>query len=312
LGLSDLLFPRAVPAGAVIAALSPASAPQPERVEAGLAALRAQGYEPRAAENTLARGPLYFSGEPELRLRDLHGAFLDDAVRAVFVTRGGYGSNYLLEGLDLDLIAAHPKPLVGYSDLTALHIFLLDQLRLPAFYGPMLAADFARADGVHWPSLQAALTGQPYSLDAEEGLRMLRPGRAKGALYGGCLSILTSLLGTSYEPATEGKLLFLEDVNAKPYQVDRMLWQLREAGKLEDVTGIIFGEMLDCASPGAPESLLEEAIQSALGDFDGPIAIGLRSGHVSRNNVTLTFGVEAELDLEDTAQLHLLEPAVQP
>lgn len=310
--MSDLLFSRAVPAGAVIAALSPASAAQAERVEAGFAALRVQGYEPRAAENTLASGPLYFAGEPELRLRDLHGAFLDDAVRAVFATRGGYGSNYLLEGLDLDLIAAHPKPFVGYSDLTSLQIFLLDQLRLPAFYGPMLAADFAREDGVHWPSLQAALTGQPYSLDAEEGLRTLRPGRAKGALYGGCLSILTSLLGTSYEPATEGKLLSLEYVNAKPYQVDRMLWQLREAGKLEDVTGIIFGEMLDCASPGAPESLLEEAIQSALGDFDGPIAIGLRSGHVSRNNVTLTFGVEAELDLEDTAQLHLLEPAVQP
>jgi muramoyltetrapeptide carboxypeptidase len=245
-------------------------------------------------------------------VRDLHAAFVDEAIQAVFATRGGYGSNYLLDSLDLDLIAAHPKPLIGYSDLTAVQIFLLDQLGLPSFHGPMLSADFAREDGVHWPSLEAALTGEPYALGEDEGLRPLRSGFAEGVLYGGCLSILTSLLGTPYEPATEGKLLFLEDVNAKPYQVDRMLWQLREAGKLEGVTGIVFGEMLDCVSPGAPDTLIEEAILSALDGFEGPIAIGLRSGHVSRSNVTLLFGVEAELEADDeTAELALLEAAVE-
>jgi muramoyltetrapeptide carboxypeptidase len=97
----------------------------------------------------------------------------------------------------------------------------------------------------------------------------------------------------------------------KPYQVDRMLWQLREAGKLEGVRGIVFGEMVDCVSPGAPPELLDEAILRVFEDFNGPIAMGLRSGHVSRQNVTLTFGVEAELNLAVEAKLHLLEPAVE-
>jgi muramoyltetrapeptide carboxypeptidase len=141
-------------------------------------------------------------------------------------------------------------------------------------------------------------------------MRALKPGTATGTLYGGCLSILVSLLGTPYEPQTEGKLLFLEDTGAKPYQIDRMVWQLRQAGKLNDVHGIVFGEMPDCVSPGAAPNLLEEAILHALQDFDGPVAIGLRSGHVSRQNVTLTFGVEAELRVADEAQLNLIEAAV--
>jgi len=164
---------------------------------------------------------------------------------------------------------------------------------------------------VHLSSLQAAFNGKPYTVGASEGLRPLHPGRAHGTLYGGCLSILVALLGTPYEPQTEGKLLFLEDVNAKPYQIDRMLWQLREAGKLEGVRGIVFGEMLDCVSPGAPPELLNQVILSAFKDFKGPIAIGLRSGHVSRQNVTLTLGVEAELIVQKEAQLHLMEAAVR-
>ncbi|HUX27722.1 MAG TPA: LD-carboxypeptidase, partial [Terracidiphilus sp.] len=152
--------------------------------------------------------------------------------------------------------------------------------------------------------------GRTYSVGVEEGLRTLRPGQTRGTLYGGCLSILVSLLGTPYEPQTEGKLLFLEDIGEKPYQVDRMLWQLREAGKLDGVRGVVFGEMLDCVSPGAAPDLLEQVILSAFHDFDGPIAIGLRSGHVSRQNVTLTLGVEAELHAADAAQLRFLEPAV--
>lgn len=313
--MTALLKPKAVPADAQVAVVSPASTPQPERVEAGLNSLRALGYAPQGAENVLARGPLYFAGTPQMRLRDLHHAFADDQMRAIFATRGGYGANYLLDKLDLDLIAESPKPLVGYSDLTALQLWLLDEVQLPAFHGPMLSADFARPnvaslDGVDLPSLHAALSGKPYTVGAQEGLRTLHPGRARGTLYGGCLSILVSLLGTPYEPQTEGKLLFLEDVNAKPYQIDRMLWQLRQAGKLEGVRGVIFGEMLDCVQPGAAPELLDEVILRAFEDFKGPIAIGLRSGHVSRGNVTLTFGVEAELTVQKEAQLHLLEAAV--
>jgi muramoyltetrapeptide carboxypeptidase len=308
--VTALLKPRAVPPDAQVAVVSPASTPQPERVELGLEALRELGFLPQTAEDALARGPLYFAGTPEMRLHDLHQAFADDETHAIFSTRGGYGSNYLLGGLDLDLIAENPKPFIGYSDLTALHLWLLDQIHLPAFHGPMLSADFARPEGVHLPSLQAALGGKPYAVGAPEGLRTLRPGRARGTLYGGCLSILVSLQGTPFEPQTEGKLLFLEDVSVKPYQVDRILWQLRQAGKLEGVRGIVFGEMPGCVSPGAPPELLDEAILLALGDFAGPIAIGLRSGHVSRQNVTLTLGVEAELIAQKETQLHLMEPAV--
>jgi muramoyltetrapeptide carboxypeptidase len=294
----------------MVAVVSLASTPKPERVERGMEALRALGYSPKAADHILTRGPLYFAGTPEMRLRDLHHAFADDDVRAIFSTRGGYGSNYLLDALDLDLIAESAKPLIGYSDLTAVHLWLLDQIGLPAFHGPMLSADFAREDGVHLPSLKSALAGQTYSVGAAEGLRTLHPGRARGILYGGCLSILVALLGTPYEPQTEGKLLFIEDVSTKPYQIDRMLWQLLEAGKLDKVRGIVFGEMLDCVSPGAPPELLEEVILRVLEDFQGPIAIGLRSGHVSRSNVTLTLGLEAELNATSKAELHLLQPAV--
>jgi muramoyltetrapeptide carboxypeptidase len=176
----------------------------------------------------------------------------------------------------------------------------------------MVAADFYREDGVHLPSLKAALAGTKYSVGAAEGMRTLKPGRARGTLYGGCLSVLVSLLGTAYEPQTEGKLLFLEDVNVKPYQIDRMLWQLGHAGKLDNVRGIVFGEMLDCVSPGAPPELLEEVILRVLDEFKGPVAMGLRSGHVSRSNVTLTLGVEAELRLDSQALLSLLQPAVTP
>ena len=308
--MSILLKPHAVSSDAHVAVVSMASKPKAERVELGLAALRSLGYTPQSAEHILTRGPLGFAGTPEMRLSDLHHAFADDQVRAILSTRGGYGSNYLLDGLDLDLIAESVKPFIGYSDLTAIHLWLLDQIGLPAFHGPMLSADFAREDGIHLASLQAALSGKPYTVGTQEGLRPLKPGRARGILYGGCLSILVAMLGTAYEPQTEGKLLFLEDVNEKPYQIDRMLWQLREAGKLEGVRGIVFGEMLDCTSPGASPQLLDEVILSLFEDFDGPIAIGLRSGHVSRQNVTLTFGVDAELIVQQEARLQMIEPAV--
>ena len=306
-----LLKPPAIPPGAGVSVIAPASFAQPERVERGLEALRGIGLQPKLGLSALERGPLYFAGAPQQRLADLHAAFADETTSAVMCLRGGYGSNYLLDMLDMELIRRHPKPLFAYSDLTGVELRLLDQLGLPAFHGPMVAADFYLEDGVHLPSFQAALEGRPYSVGEAEGLRVLKPGTANGVLYGGCLSILVSLLGTRWEPRTEGKLLFLEDIGAKPYQVDRMLWQLREAGKLEGVRGIVFGEMLDCVSPGAPPELLDETISRVLEDFDGPIAMGLRSGHVSRQNVTLTLGVQAEMNLGVEARLHLLEAALE-
>jgi len=307
---AKLLKPCAVSAGAGISIVATASSAQLERVEKGIAALRELGFAPALGANTLHRGPLYFAGTPEQRLTDLHAAFADVNTAAVMCLRGGYGSNYILDRLDLDLFREHPKVFFAYSDLTGVQLRLLDELGLPAFHGPMAAADFYLPDGVHVDSWNAAISGTLYQIGAAEGLRSLKRGTAAGTLYGGCLSILVSLLGTPWEPHTEGKLLFIEDVGAKPYQVDRMLWQLRKAGKLEGVRGIVFGEMLECASPGASPDLLDRAILNALDGFEGPIAIGLRSGHVSRQNVTLTFGVQAQLRAGEQTELHLLEAAV--
>jgi muramoyltetrapeptide carboxypeptidase len=295
--------------GAGISVIAAASFARPERIERGLAALTALGFEPKPAPNALARGPLYFAGTPEQRLADLHAAFEDESTAMVMCLRGGYGSNYLLEGLDVAKIARHPKPFFAYSDLTGIQLRLLDELGLPPFHGPMLAADFYLEDGVHLESFKSAAGGEAYCVGANEGLRTLKAGSARGVLYGGCLSILAALVGTPWEPRTEGALLFLEDVGTKPYQIDRLLWQLRKAGKFDGVTGIIFGEMLDCVSPGAAPNLLEETILNALDGFEGPIAIGLRSGHVSRQNVTLTLGVDAELTADLEARLDILEPA---
>jgi muramoyltetrapeptide carboxypeptidase len=311
-----LLKPPAVAPGAGLSVIAPASFAQDERIRGGVEAVRSLGFTPLLGHHSLERGPLFFAGKPEQRAADFHQAFASPETSAVMAVRGGYGSNYLLDGLDLALLEQHPKPFFAYSDLTGVQLHLLDKIGLPAFHGPMLAADFYLTDGVHHDSMRAALAGEPYSVGDSEGMRVLKPaaraGTVRGTLYGGCLSILVSLLGTPWEPHTEGTLLFIEDTGAKPYQIDRMLWQLRSAGKLKGVRGIVFGEMLNCSSAGAAPDLLEHTILNALNGFEGPIAIGLRSGHVSRANVTLTLGVEAELNCAGEPRLSLLEPAVVP
>jgi muramoyltetrapeptide carboxypeptidase len=291
--------------------VSPASSANPERITRGLAALSALGYDAIPSAHACSKHPPYFSGTPEKRLEDLHSAFADPAVAAIMCTRGGYGSNYVLDGLDLNLIQSHPKPFFGYSDLTPIQTWLLDQTGLVAFHGPMAAADFSIDDGVHLESFQAALLGGLIDVGAEQGMRVLRPGRARGTLYGGCLSLLTASLGTPFAPQTEGKLLFIEDVATRPYQVDRMLRQMILAGKFGGVRGFIFGEMLHCTSPETSADLLDQVILRVLEDFDVPIAIGLRSGHVSHGNVTIPLGIEAELILDnDQPRLQILAPTV--
>ena len=307
-----ILKPPALKSGAHLRLVAPASSARPERLAAGTEALRTRGFRVSFGEHAQGKHPPYFSGTTAERLADLHAAFADPEVDGIVCTRGGYGSNYLLPHLDLDLIRAHPKVFCGYSDMTGLQTWLMDQVGLVAFHGPLAAGDFYLADGVDDRTFLSAVEGRPVEYSEAEGLRILRPGRARGVLYGGCLSLLSDSLGTPYAASTEGRLLFLEDVGAKPYQVDRMLRHLLLAGKLEGVTGFIFGEMLDCVSPGAPADLLDRVILGVLDWFDGPIAIGLRSGHVSRANVTLPMNIEAELVLEDIPVLRTLEPAVVP
>jgi muramoyltetrapeptide carboxypeptidase len=308
---APILKPAPVSAGSRIAVIAPASSAKVERIDLGIAALQKLGYEVVEGQYLRGRAPQYFSGTVEERLNDFQAAFADSSVDAIICSRGGYGSNYLLEHIDVNLIRANPKPFFAYSDMTVLQNMLLDRTGLVSFHGPMAAADFYRDDGVDEESFEAAVTGGMAEIGRTEGLRTLQPGRVSGTLYGGCLSMIVSALGTPFAAETEGKLLFLEDINTKPYQIDRMMRQLILAGKLDGVSGIVFGEMLDCVSPGSDFATLDAMILRVLDWFEGPIAIGLRSGHVSRANVTLPFGIEAELDLNGEPLLRFLEAAVR-
>jgi muramoyltetrapeptide carboxypeptidase len=310
LEVRNLTIP-AVRRGSRVAVISPASYPQPDRLAKGVETLGHLGFLPSVGRQALSKANHYFAGSALARLEDLHAAFLDPAVGAIFCSRGGYGSNYLLGGLDLGLVREHPKPFIAHSDMTCIQTWLLDQIGLVSFHGPMVAGDFSVPDGVDEPSLLDALGGERWFVGEASGLRTLIPGRATGVLYGGCLTLLAASLGTPYAPRTEGKLLFLEDRDVKPYQLDRLLRQMILAGKFAGVTGIIFGEMLDCVAPGQKNSILDEVILRVLDWFQGPIAIGLRSGHVSRRNVTLAFGIQAELDLVRAPLLSFVERATE-
>ena len=310
-----MVRPAALRPGATLAVVSPASAAKAELVQAGIDCLHGLGYRTKLMPHALDRGPLYYAGTVEQRVGDLHAAFADPSIDGILCTRGGWGSAELLPLLDAELVRANPKAFVGYSDHTSLHIWLAREAGLVTFYGPMVAADFARRDGFDAASWNYALGGDAgWSLGAGDGLRVLRAGAAGGTLAGGCLSILAESLGTPYAlppaSAEEPRILFLEDIGTKPYQWDRMLLHLRYAGMLEQVSGIVFGDMKQCVAV-EDEPLLENAILHTLRDFAGPIAIGLRSGHVDAPCVTLPLGVQVRLDLsaEDNPRMEFLEAA---
>jgi muramoyltetrapeptide carboxypeptidase len=291
--------PPALQPGDTVGIVAPASNIQRELLQAGCATLRRLGYEPFYSDSIFDQD-LYFAGSVERRARELEEMFERDDVRALLCARGGYGSNYLLGALDLKKIASHAKIFVGYSDNTTLLTWLADSAGFVTFHGPMVTKDFARADGVDRASWEAALNGFSHwalDLGADSGVKPLVEGSAEGILYGGCLSMLVASLGTPYEIRTNDTILFLEDVAAKPFQIDRMLMQLKLAGKLADVRGIIFGEMLDCIQDKNQGYALEEVVLRLVGDLGVPVAYGVRSGHVSRGNITLPIGVRAALNV---------------
>jgi muramoyltetrapeptide carboxypeptidase len=301
--------PRALRRGDKVGIVAPASNVKREMLEAGCEGLRRAGYEPFYFDSILERD-LYFAGSAERRARELEEMFVRDDIRAIICARGGYGSNYVLPMLDLKKIAAHPKIFVGYSDPTTLLTAFTDCANLVTFHGPMVAKDFALADGVDLPSWSNALTGAAeWEIGNDSGAKPLVAGEAEGTLYGGCLSILVAALGTPHDIKTEGTILFLEDIAAKPFQIDRMLMQLKLAGRLNEVRGIIFGEMLDCRQSSTQDYTLEEVALRVVGDLGIPVAFGLVSGHVSRANITLPFGVRAQLEVGDEVSLKILEAA---
>jgi muramoyltetrapeptide carboxypeptidase len=301
--------PRALRLGDKVGIVAPASNVNRESLEAGCNGLRRAGYEPFYFESILDRD-LYFAGSVERRARELEDMFARDDVRAIICARGGYGSNYLPLTLDPKKIVPHPKILVGYSDITTLVCCMADSANFVTFHGPMVAKDFAIADGLDLESWQNAVGGTPDWRIAEgSGARPLAPGQAEGILYGGCLSMLAASLGTQHEIRTAGTILFIEDVATKPYQIDRMLMQLKLAGKLNEVRGMVFGEMLDCRQGPDQDYTLEDVILRIVKDLRIPVAFGLRSGHVSRANITLPIGVRARLTVDDAVELRILEAA---
>jgi muramoyltetrapeptide carboxypeptidase len=198
---------------------------------------------------------------------------------------------------------------VGCSDITSLLTAINDRTGLAGFHGPMVAKDIADGsfDLLSW---QNALQGAANWTVPTAGVKALRSGKASGCLYGGCLSMRAASLGTPYEIKTEDCILFIEDVGEKPFRIDRMLTQLRLAGKLDGVRGFVFGEMLDCAPPKGETYTLQQVIMRVLEPYNVPIVYGLKSGHVSSGNITLPIGVQAELEAESAnVSLKILEPA---
>jgi muramoyltetrapeptide carboxypeptidase len=303
--------PPALRAGDTVGIIAPAGPIQPDALEAGYATLLGMGYRPFYLPSILERD-LYFAGSVERRLNELHEMFRRREVRAILCARGGYGCNYLLPHLDLDLVRQSPKIFVGCSDVTTLLTYLCDAAELVTFHGPMAAGDFGRPNGVDEDAWFAAVaSGEAYErvFDIAE-VEPLAKGTADGILYGGCLSLLCASLGTPYEIRTRDTILFLEDLGEPPYRVDRMLMQLKLAGKLKRVKGIIFGEMSRCNQRGAEDYRLQQVVMRVLGDLRVPIAFGLKSGHVSGKNFTLPIGVQATLRVNESVTL-AYEPGVR-
>jgi len=296
----ERILPPALRAGDAIGVIAPAGPISNDALVNGLAALERRGYKPIHLPSICERD-WYFAGSVKRRVDELHQMFADPAVNGIVCFRGGYGCNYLLPHLDLDLIRSHPKFFCGCSDVTTLLTHFCDTAGLVVFHGPMLQRD-AQPEGVDEESWFAAASGEQFARGFGNAVQTLVPGHAEGMLYGGCLSLLSASLGTPYEIETSGTILFIEDVAEPAYRIDRMLMQLKLAGKLNDVRGIIFGEMLDCAREAAGFTL-QEAVLRVVGDLSVPVVYGLPSGHVSRRNITIPLGVAGRLSAGATVAL---------
>lgn len=259
----------------------------------------------------------YLAGSVEERVSDLHDMFRDPEVKGVFAVRGGYGAAQLLDRLDYGLIRDNPKVFLGFSDITALHLAIGKRAGLVTFHGPVATGHLTKwsQDALR----KAIFTAQPLGNVAnppEENplrpghtLRTVRPGKARGALVGGNLTLISTTLGTPFEIETRGRILLIEDVEEEIYSIDRMLTQLRLAGKLDGVAGIVFGECKNCPPAGHSSAYsLGEVIDYLLGPLHIPVLFGLSFGH-TEDQVTLPLGVMASLDA-DARQLVVEEAGV--
>ena len=288
------LFP-----GARVALTAPASAVPEKKLQRAVDFVRALDLEPVLYPSCyFANRHGYLAADDVQRSRELNEAFADDAIDGVWCIRGGYGAHRLLPLLDFDVIRAHPKRFLGYSDITALHTAFNQECGFITYHTIMPSTE-PEADEFTMTRLKEALFGSlagPLENPPDQPLTTLVPGRASGPLCGGNLSLLAASLGTPWEIDTRGKLLFLEDIGEKTYRVDSMLTQLRNAGKFRDCAGVILGAWTDCP-PEDPEKTLElpEIFSELIAPAGKPAVMGLACGHVLPT-LSLPLGARAELD----------------
>ena len=307
--------------GDTAALITPSSyVSDPDRLALAERTVRYFGLKPKFASNVRSRAG-YLGGTIEQRLDDLHQMFRDPEVKAVFAIRGGYGSEQLLDRIDYDLIRKNPKIFLGYSDITAMHLAITKRAGLITFHGPVAVARFSPYTQTYFRKALfetepiGLVTNPPDSdpLRPAHTLRTIRPGKGSGPLTGGNLSLISTTMGTPFEIETRGRILFLEDIEEQPYSIDRMLTQLRLAGKFDGVAGVIFGECKDCRPRDYQPSFestfsLGEVLDNILGKLNVPVLSGLTIGHTD-DQLTLPLGVMATLDATK-GELLIQAPAV--
>lgn len=290
-----ILKPRALRPGDRVALVAPASPFDRAEFERGVAELRALGFDPVYDDRVFQRRA-YLAGEPALRAATFLDAWQDDRIAALIAVRGGYGSVHLLPLLPPEVIRAHPKLFVGYSDTTALLTFLTQKCGIVAIHGPMIEGRFASGvEGYDRESFLACVSRPEPMGEVPASLHPVRDGEAAGPLTGGTLTQIVASLGTPYAfDPPEGCVLFLEDVAERPYRIDRMVTQLKLAGILDRARAVIWGEMVRCHEPsGAPAAL--DVVCELFERFAGPVVFGLPSGHSTGPCLTLPFGVRARV-----------------
>jgi muramoyltetrapeptide carboxypeptidase len=301
--------PPALRRGDLIGIVAPASNIQPEMLEAGCRELERLGYRTLYRPDIL-QTHRYLSGTDERRAAELLEMVRNPEVKAIFCARGGYGSGRLIPYLEPELLLAYPKIICGSSDITMLLSFLNRQ-GLVGFHGPMVATSIRMGEaGYDRDVFIRMLEGDPAVAFPLADTTVLRRGGGEGRLAGGCLSLVVATLGTPYEVDSDGAILVLEDLGEKPYQIDRMLTQLKQAGKLDGVCGIVFGEMLNCINRPDQGYTLEEVVLDILEGTTFPILYGFPTGHTTHPNVVVPFGVRAKLSLGDNPEFQTLESAV--
>lgn len=303
--------PRALRSGDRVAILAPASAFERAEFEDGIAELRRLGFEPVFDDSVFARR-VYVAGDGASRAAAFLRAWRDRSIAGVMAARGGYGSVHMLPWLTRDDIRATPKPFIAYSDLTSVLTHLTINCELVSFHGPMLAGRLSRQEaGYDRRSFVNCLTkAEPLGELRPPRLEAIKHGTADGPLYGGTLTQLTASLGTPYAfRPPDRHVLFLDEVNERPYRLDRMLTQLRLSGVLAAASAVVFGELPNCDEPGGDPTARDTVI-GLMRDFPGPVLLGFPSGHTAGPAMTLPLGVRARVVATANPHIVIEEAAV--